>query len=64
MWIPYGTAERGGCHCQQDTALHSVSTLGWERVLHTKGLWSLLQSELPEEEHPSLLLDDLYKPHS
>lgn len=28
------------------------------------GLSPSLQSELPEEEYPSLFLDDLYKPHS
>lgn len=40
MWIPYGTAERDCCHCQQDAAL-PLLTLGCERALRIRGLRGL-----------------------
>lgn len=44
MWVPYGTAERGCCHCQQDTALR-FAHLGPRAGCTPEALPVLLQGE-------------------
>lgn len=66
MWIPYGTAERDCCHCQQDTALSLLTPWLGEGLQGLSSLSVLSYTVVLEEEKSvSLILDsEPHGPHS
>lgn len=51
MWIPYGTAERDCCHCQQDTALSLLTPWLGEGLQGLSSVPALRNTVVQEEEN-------------